>query len=331
MFKWLRKSPKGAAAPPPPQAPSVESHQWEPSTPWRQKHYIAQGQVTTKLRGVTHEGRQDVLATLSAGDRLDVLASDSAEFPDGIRLLTPDGRDVGWLPADRARELKPYLDGTGEWSKPQKMDAWILDVTGGTSEKPNRGLNVWVAMRRNRGRGDGPWQHDHYQPPLVSMFESLVNPFPERRGFEPSLSVLRPGDHLTPKREPTNEYDSNAVLLVGGSRNRLVGYIGSGQAEDVAPLMDGGMRVECIVSEVWSSVVGLIDGQTQVDVNAKVLVFAYPPEYEYLLRPMVADLADRIRDDMHTLTHSVDVRGSDADSLAFEISDDDYQPAYRVT
>jgi len=63
------------------------------------------------------------------------------------------------------------------------------------------------------------------------------------------------GKELRPVREPNNPHDPNAVRLdvLGGlfsKKYRTVGYVSRDLAERFAPLMDSGLRIECVVLEV---------------------------------------------------------------------------------
>lgn len=55
------------------------------------------------------------------------------------------------------------------------------------------------------------------------------------------IDKLKAGQMLALRREPTNKHDRNAVLVVWGSR--ALGYLPRQLAEQVAPLIDGGVNV----------------------------------------------------------------------------------------
>lgn len=66
------------------------------------------------------------------------------------------------------------------------------------------------------------------------------------------VARLRQGGPLTLVREPDNKYDKNAVLVTTPSKNLVgeikltkLGYLPSGLAAEIAPVMDAGIRVIC--------------------------------------------------------------------------------------
>ena len=62
-----------------------------------------------------------------------------------------------------------------------------------------------------------------------------------------AVSALSVGDPLTLEREPTNQYDENAIMILNADGTLHLGYVGREFAEDIAPLMDAGHTVECKV------------------------------------------------------------------------------------
>jgi single-stranded-DNA-specific exonuclease len=91
----------------------------------------------TKVVGVTFEGRQALLPTVRAGDRL-VLARDPGNpvDPHAIKVCLTDGRQLGFLRADLAARLAPTIDaGT-------RYVATAAALTGGGDRA--WGLNVFV-------------------------------------------------------------------------------------------------------------------------------------------------------------------------------------------
>jgi hypothetical protein len=65
------------------------------------------------------------------------------------------------------------------------------------------------------------------------------------------VDSLKPGEVLFLVREPTNQYDKNAVLVIkklpptpdGQKRHATLGYVPRGMAVLIAPLMDAGVNV----------------------------------------------------------------------------------------
>lgn len=52
---------------------------------------------------------------------------------------------------------------------------------------------------------------------------------------------LRGGEKFWLRREPTNKYDANAILV--GMAGRALGYIPRGLAAELAPKMDAGVQI----------------------------------------------------------------------------------------
>lgn len=94
----------------------------------------------TKLVGVTHEGRQDLVAGLEEGQPLVVAREpDNPADPSAVAVRLTDGRQVGYLRRQIAAALAPLMDVGASY------EAHVLQVTGGTPERPSRGANVEVA------------------------------------------------------------------------------------------------------------------------------------------------------------------------------------------
>jgi single-stranded-DNA-specific exonuclease len=103
----------------------------------------------TKVVGVTFEGRQAVLPTVRAGDRL-TLRRDPANpvDPHAIQVCLADGRQIGFLRADLAARLAPTIDaGT-------RYVATAAALTGGGDHA--WGLNIFVERdSAHTQNGDG--------------------------------------------------------------------------------------------------------------------------------------------------------------------------------
>lgn len=65
------------------------------------------------------------------------------------------------------------------------------------------------------------------------------------------ITLLKKGDHLLWTREKENKYDSNAILLMNSSKQKL-GYIPATTAKDLASNIDNGTTktMEVVVSEI---------------------------------------------------------------------------------
>jgi single-stranded-DNA-specific exonuclease len=62
------------------------------------------------------------------------------------------------------------------------------------------------------------------------------------------IPTLVPGRHLLLKREKTNKYDKNAVLVMVGKQQ--AGYLPRKVAEIIAPKLDAKVQVTCLVLSV---------------------------------------------------------------------------------
>lgn len=62
------------------------------------------------------------------------------------------------------------------------------------------------------------------------------------RGTEKLVASLQPGERLILRREPTNEYDPNAVQVIAmvGMFEEVAGYLPKKEAAELAPIMDAG-------------------------------------------------------------------------------------------
>lgn len=62
-------------------------------------------------------------------------------------------------------------------------------------------------------------------------------------------SVIEEGDPLVLEREPSNQYDANAIKCLHDAAG-FVGYIGKDLAASLAPTIDSGARAKAFVTEV---------------------------------------------------------------------------------
>lgn len=80
----------------------------------------------SKLVGVTFEERQEVIPTLSDGEKLALLREPQNPFDrNAIRVLTSDGRDVGHIRKEIAAEIAPNID------QGERYSCYVTAVTGG--------------------------------------------------------------------------------------------------------------------------------------------------------------------------------------------------------
>jgi single-stranded-DNA-specific exonuclease len=91
----------------------------------------------TKAVGVTFDDRQSVIATLAEGDAVSLRREPANPHdPHAIRVVTSDGRMVGYLSARVAGRLAPGMDAGGRYR------AMVSAVTGGGDR--TLGLNLYV-------------------------------------------------------------------------------------------------------------------------------------------------------------------------------------------
>ena len=67
-------------------------------------------------------------------------------------------------------------------------------------------------------------------------------------GRQEIIKQLNKDDVITIRREPTNKFDKNAIMVV--SEKGQVGYIGKDYATILAPMMDGGTQFEAKIAEL---------------------------------------------------------------------------------
>ena len=64
-----------------------------------------------------------------------------------------------------------------------------------------------------------------------------------------TVEYLRSGDILRLEREPDNPYDINAIHVMkdGAEVAEFLGFVARADAANIAPIMDGGAEVHCVV------------------------------------------------------------------------------------
>ena len=96
--------------------------------------------IYSKLAGVTHHNpdgtsRQDIIAELCYNGQSLLLIREPNQYSHnniGVYIAY----QVGYVTTDMAEILAPYLDAGGG------LEARITDITGGSEDKPTRGVNV---------------------------------------------------------------------------------------------------------------------------------------------------------------------------------------------
>jgi hypothetical protein len=62
------------------------------------------------------------------------------------------------------------------------------------------------------------------------------------------ISGLKTNESLTLVREPSNQYDKNAIKIL--ARNEPIGYVNAEAARSLAERMDNGEQFNCVVEQV---------------------------------------------------------------------------------
>ncbi len=99
---------------------------------------------TTNVTGITHRNRRGMKRQLIAsqcevGEHIMFLFERGNPYdPYAIRVCRSNGEQLGYIPRNEAREMR--LDGESGC----RFDAYILQIMGGTVEKPNFGILLWI-------------------------------------------------------------------------------------------------------------------------------------------------------------------------------------------
>jgi single-stranded-DNA-specific exonuclease len=92
----------------------------------------------TKIVGVTFDGRQDVVSTVSAGTTLDLIREPENPYDkNAIIVKDKDGHDLGFLNARLAKQLAPYMD------KGVDFEVEVTDLTGGIDKHYGINIRIW--------------------------------------------------------------------------------------------------------------------------------------------------------------------------------------------
>lgn len=63
------------------------------------------------------------------------------------------------------------------------------------------------------------------------------------------VKTLKEGQELILKREPTNQYDSNAIQILT-KEDVMIGFINRRLAEQIAPILDKGKSFKCTITKI---------------------------------------------------------------------------------
>lgn len=90
--------------------------------------------IRTKVRGVSQEGRQDILATCKPGQALRLEREPHNRFDRNAVAVLASKSMCGYLPAGLAKTIAPLMDSGKE------VEARVLQVTG--EGRKNAGMNI---------------------------------------------------------------------------------------------------------------------------------------------------------------------------------------------
>lgn len=95
---------------------------------------------------------------------------------------------------------------------------------------------------------------------MADSFEALLRGV-QFRPIEAKAIVkdLQEDAPLDLQREPTNEFDSNAIRVLDPDSGQFLGYVAREVAQELAPLMDDGAAYDCRVNGRMSASVVILD------------------------------------------------------------------------
>jgi len=98
----------------------------------------------TKVVGVTHRNpdgssRQEIIRNCEVGERLHLVREpENPHDPSAIKVCRESGEQLGYISADVAFRMAGEIDGG------DKFVAWASDLTGGSEDRPTRGVNIKI-------------------------------------------------------------------------------------------------------------------------------------------------------------------------------------------
>ena len=97
------------------------------------------GGIKTKIAGVTHENRQQLLLKCRKGQKIVIVNEPMKKYPHAMAVYAvnrKDGKKLGYLNNELAQDVfEDHRHGNEIIGK-------ILDITGGTRDKPAIGCNI---------------------------------------------------------------------------------------------------------------------------------------------------------------------------------------------
>jgi hypothetical protein len=102
--------------------------------------------IHTKVAGVTFQNddgtsRQAIVKSLRPGEQLFLRHVPIPGHPEAIQVITYQGRQVGHLSSEMAPKVL-------KWFKNYAVYVYVTGITGGTWDKPTRGCNIVLQLRK---------------------------------------------------------------------------------------------------------------------------------------------------------------------------------------
>lgn len=102
--------------------------------------------VHTKIAGVSFmnddgTSRQAILKSLRPGEQLFLRHVPIPGHPEAMQVITYQGRQVGHLSSEMAPKVL-------KWFKNYAVYVYVTEITGGTRDKPTRGCNIVLQLRK---------------------------------------------------------------------------------------------------------------------------------------------------------------------------------------
>jgi hypothetical protein len=102
--------------------------------------------IHTKVAGVTFQNddgtsRQAIVKSLRPGEQLFLRHVPIPGHPEAMQVITYKGQQVGHLPSGMGKNAL-------KWFKEYTVYVYVTEITGGTQDKPTRGCNIVLQLRK---------------------------------------------------------------------------------------------------------------------------------------------------------------------------------------
>ncbi len=124
----------------------------------------------TKVVGVSFGRRQDTIKReVAKSQEVNLDRDPNNEYDqNAIQILTETGKQIGFLKADLAKYLAPYLDNGIEYK------AIVSEVTGGSDGKDNVGVNLFIEKERAQVEDKEDYQAKLYRSELATKDNQIL-------------------------------------------------------------------------------------------------------------------------------------------------------------